>query len=469
VTDLALAPSRIPAFKRLWSDSGTDPRLMAVGAAARGAWTVILAGADAEGVFRREGTVSALDILADRLGEDLGAARTCIALLVREGLVAEVPEGFALPREAFVRRQPELYAPDIEPAPARPSERPQGRGVAPTRGAPVARRGVTGAKGGRPTLGTAPMTQAERDDRRRFRTGVGVFRGRLPGQSFEDWLATTDEGHALAARRRLSTPTYGCAGVHETSGVSTKLLHETVHETSAGGFVDTPSPSHTLPLPREEKADAADAGTHERGVHETSGVSTKLLRENPAGGFVDTDDDQELPVPPPRALPAETRRAIVAADLAAARAFLDAVNAPERVNGLLRGREVVYGEFAASPGEVKSLGCALVAAGATEGTELFARLVNALRDRAVFAKMYAGRSIAARGQITVRDLVRQDAFALSQALNECLGAMPGRTLILAPKTGANGRRGARQSVEVREDACVPSTDGDVTAQRVSLG
>jgi len=431
---------------------------------------VILAGADAEGVFRCEGTVSALDILARRLGEDHSATRTCVALLVREGLLAESPEGYALPREAFARRQPELSVAEAPIERRAPSERPHARSVATPKTAPRAPRVGAGAKGGRPRLDVT-QSQAERDDRRRFKAGVGVFRGRLPGQSFESWLASTDEGRRLLERRRAELPTYCREGrVHGNLPVST----ETVHGNPPGVFVDTPSPSHTLPLPREKKVVAEDAGAREGRVHGNLPVSTETVHGNPPGVFVDTVADEDFPVPPPRALPAETRRAIVAADLAAARSFLDAVNAPEVVGGAVRGRDVVYGEFAASPGEMKALGCALIAAGATEGTELFARLVNALRDRTVFARMYAGRSIAARGQITVRDLVRQDAFALSQALNECLAQMPGRTLILAPQrcparpSAALDRSQRKQAREIREH-CTPNTDGDVTAQRVSLG
>lgn len=452
-----LAPSRIPAFKRLWSDSGTDPRLMAVGAAARGAWAVILAGADAEGVFRREGTVPALDILAQRLGEDRSATRTCVALLVREGLVAEVPEGLALPREAFARRQPELADPEAVARSRASSERPQARGVAPTRAVSTVPRVGGGAKGGRPRLHLegATLSATERADRFYFRKGARGMAPTHAGQTFEAWLVESEAGRALLRRRRATQADYAR---------SVADCNETCNETSPDGFVAA-LPSPQTPLSSAEKKLPGSNQAAREGCNETIPVGCNATLP---WGFVATPEvaaEDPEPALPPRALPAlDTRREFARSNGAAARAFLDAVNGADVIDGRPVQREVVMeaGQWV-KPEHILALGAALIDAGATQGTQLFGDLVNVLRDRDVFRRIYARRACVGTGKITASELVYQDALALKQALNEALARRPGQTLLLAPKRrgerdlGDEGRR--KHGGGIRREDCVPNADG----------
>jgi len=459
VTDLAPSPSpsRIPAFKRLWADSGDDPRLVAVGAAARGAWAVILAGADAEGVFRREGTVSALEILARRLGEDHSATRTCVALLVREGLLAESPEGYALPREAFARRQPELSGVEAPIERRAPSERPQAWSAAPPKTAPRAPRVGAGAKGGRPRLHLegATLSATERADRFYFRKGARGMAPTHAGQTFEAWLVESEVGRALLQRRRATQPDYArCVAA----------CNETCNETHAEGFVAA-LPSPQTPLSSAEKKLLGSNQAAREVCNETVPVGCNATLP---WGFVATPEvapvEDPEPALPPKALPAlDARREFMRSNGAVARAFLEAVNGADVIDGRPVQREVVMeaGQWV-KPEHVLALGAALIDAGATPGAQLFGDLVNVLRDRDVFRRIYARRACAGTGKITASELVYQDALALKQALNEALARRPGQTLLLAPKRrserdlGDEGRR--KHGGGIRREDCVPNAD-----------
>jgi hypothetical protein len=101
------------------------------------------------------------------------------------------------------------------------------------------------------------------------------------------------------------------------------------------------------------------------------------------------------------------------------RAFLDAVNDSETLDGAARSREVVVESGRYTKHEhLLTLGAALLDAGATPGSSLLGSLVRVLRDRETFRRVYARRRCAALGKITASELVHNDAFALQQALEE---------------------------------------------------
>jgi hypothetical protein len=101
------------------------------------------------------------------------------------------------------------------------------------------------------------------------------------------------------------------------------------------------------------------------------------------------------------------------------RAFLDAVNDSETLDGTARSREVVVESGRYTKHEhLLTLGAALLDAGATPGSSLLGSLVRVLRDRETFRRVYARRRCAALGKITASELVHNDAFALQQALEE---------------------------------------------------
>ena len=184
------------------------------------------------------------------------------------------------------------------------------------------------------------------------------------------------------------------------------------------------------------------------------------------------DSPEELPAPPPRALPApDDLRESARVQGAIYRAFLDACNAPETVDGVARSREVVA-ELGAKREQMLALGAALLDAGCTVGSPFFTETVNVLRDRDVFRAIYSRRKCAAACKIHVGELVYQGSLALKQALNAALARLPGRTLLLVPQAGdvAARRNDARrrQAGEIRDADMKKNTDGPSTARRVML-
>lgn len=484
-SNLPPAPSRVPAWKRIWSDHETDPKLTKVGPAARGAYGVILAGADRVGLYRNQGTSSAVEILASRLGTSVAETERLVGLLVREGLVALAPDGIALPLETFLRRQPELdptRAPSTpppapvsepeEPADATPpAARPAGRSVAPRRVAPAAPQ-VMGVKRGRPRKSVAPMSPTERRDRFHFAGGTRAFIERPEGMTFERWLEGTEAGRAWLNHRRAEDPGYAL-GVAPAS--RNEKRNENGNENAPEVFVPRSSLPHTPSLLPEnkgnERTNNAPASGNENG-NETPGTK---IPEGDGATFVPRDDE---PAPPPRALPApDAMREHRRSASSVARRFVDACNEPDVVDGMPVAREVVmeFGRWSNPTRDMPVLGNALIDAGVLPGSSLFKDIVAALRDQETFRAIYADRkSVVATCKIEVHDLIRQYSFGLTQAINYIL-AQRGETLRLIPQPPARhapsrAREAARdkQAGGLRPDQFAPNTDGETTVRRVKF-
>lgn len=415
-------PSRIPACKYLWRDAATDPRLVAVGAAARGLYFTVLAACDAEGVLRHEGTVRAEQILAHYCGESLDDVKSWIARLVREGLLREELFGLAIPADTFFRRQPQLRpCPDTDaPAiplfaafpPAWPDARPSpaARHGAP-RSAQVWIAGIEGEQLRAPragvrrvrTAGGAAKSSTERSDRRRYAAGTGRFRSRPAGMPFEAWLVSTVEGRSLLAMRREVHPHYarGCTPAAVATGTTATTATQPATRQVPLQPVAPPLPPQT-PRLSEEIEEVEGTPTHPCNDHDA-------LQSAPA-------------TEPPRCTSEELLELQRSSRTLAARtvrAFLDAVNGSETLDGTTRSREVVVESGRYTKHEhLLTLGAALLDAGATPGSSLLGSLVRVLRDREAFRRVYARRRCAALGKITASELVHNDAFALQQALEE---------------------------------------------------
>ncbi len=433
-------PSRIPAFKYLWRDAATDPRLVAVGAAARGIYLTALAACDAEGILRHEGTVKAEQILAHYCGEDVGDVRSWVARLVREGLLREELFGLAIPPEAFFRRQPQLRPggaptgdvpslplfapiaplwPDARPAPAaRHADArgaqvwiagTEGEDLRPPRAPHHAVRRVRAAGG-------AAKSSTERSDRRRYAAGAGRFRHRPAGMPFEAWLVSTVEGRSLLAMRREVNPHYarGCT----PAAVATGTTATTATQPATGEVPLQPvavvAPPHTPPLP-EGIEGLESPPSHPSSECNENGETPREAATQPATG-----GDEGIALQRPTTVAdLDARREGNTLAARTVRAFLDAVNAPETVDGLTRGREVVVElGWGNKPAHAITLGHALLDAGATPASPRFQGLVDVLRDRDTFARIYARRKCVGVGKIALSELVHSEAFALKQALAE---------------------------------------------------
>ncbi len=450
-------PSRIPACKYLWRDAATDPRLVAVGAAARGLYFTVLAACDADGVLRHEGTVRAEQILAHYCGESLDDVKVWIARLVREGLLREELFGLAIPPEAFFRRQPQLRpggAP-TDDVPSLPLFAPVAPPWPDARTAPAARHTdarlaqvwIAGIEGEdlrppRAPLHTvcrvrAPSGEArsstERSDRRRYTRGAGRFRRRPEGMPFETWLVSTVEGRSLLAMRREVNPHYarGCTPAAVATGTTATAATQPATREVPLQPVAVVAPPHTPPLP-EQLEGLASRPSHPSSECNGNGETSREAARQPATGHLD-----EVPLQRPITVAdLDARREGTTQAARTVRAFLDAVNAPETVDGLTRGREVVVElGWGNKPAHAITLGHALLDAGATPGSSRFQGLVDVLRDQETFARIYARRKCVGTGKIAVSELVHSEAFALKQALAEVMT----RTGV-APPTRIDPRR-----------------------------
>jgi hypothetical protein len=409
-------PSRIPACKYLWRDAATDPRLVAVGAAARGLYFTVLAACDADGCSATRGDGEGRADPRPLLRRDLDDVKSWIARLVREGLLREELFGLAIPTDTFFRRQPQLRpCPDTDaPAiplfaafpPAGPDARPSpaARHGAP-RSAQVWIAGIEGEQLRAPRAGVrrvraaggAAKSSTERSDRRRYAAGTGRFRHRPAGMPFEAWLVSTVEGRSLLAMRREVNPHYarGCTPAAVATGTTATTATQPATREVPLQPVAPPLPPQTPRLSEEIEGLESRPSRPSSECNEHGETPREAATQPATGG------DEGIALQRPTTVAdLDARREGNTLAARTVRAFLDAVNAPETVDGLTRGREVVVElGWGNKPAHAITLG-------------------DVLRDRDTFARIYARRKCVGVGKIALSELVHSEAFALKQALAE---------------------------------------------------